>query len=51
MEDNPFKFKLIQKLEKILNLASVSETTSEGRMSFTEIDELRTEFENSISLV
>jgi hypothetical protein len=44
MKDNPIKLELIQKLEKILNLAYVSETASEGRVCFAESEELRSEF-------
>ncbi|MDZ4149314.1 MAG: hypothetical protein U1C58_13580 [Flavobacteriaceae bacterium] len=49
MEDNPFKLELILKLEKNLNLTYVSETTSDGRVSFAESEELRTEFITTFS--
>lgn len=49
MKDNAVKLELIKKLEIILNLTYVSETASESRVCFAEIEELRPEFKTTFT--
>ena len=50
MESNSIKFKLIQKLEKHLNLIYVFESTGEGRVCFAESEELRPDFKTTFTV-